>query len=106
MRVLCLAGALCLTACAGLPPRAGAPQLATAAPLSKSEVAPSPWPRPDWWQAFADATLDGLVARALANSPDLATAQARLDTARAAVDAALAGYRPQLGAGVDASRQR
>jgi multidrug efflux system outer membrane protein len=106
MRLLGLAAALCLTACAGLPPRAAAPQLPTAAPLSKSSDAASPWPRPDWWQEFGDATLDGLVNRALANSPGLATAQARLDAARAAVDVTLAGFRAQLGAGADASRQR
>jgi outer membrane protein, multidrug efflux system len=104
--MLCLAGALCLSACAGWPPRAAAPQLPTAAPLSKSSETASPWPRSDWWQEFGDAALDGLVNRALANSPGLATAQARLDAARAAVDATLAGFRAQLGAGADASRQR
>jgi len=105
LRLLHLAGALCLAACAGLPPRAAAPQLPTAAPLSTSADA-APWPRPDWWQAFGDATLDGLVDRALANSPSLATAQARLDAARSAVDATLAGYRARLSAEGDASRQR
>jgi outer membrane protein, multidrug efflux system len=112
IRVLCLRGALCLggalwlTACVGLPPKAAPPQLIAAAPLSNSGATPTAWPRADWWQEFGDATLDQLVERALANSPDLATAQARLDTARAAVDATLAGFRPQLGAGADASRQR
>ncbi len=105
-RMLCLAGALCLSACAGLPPKAAAPQLAIAAPLSKSTDAPSPWPSTDWWREFGDTTLDLLVERALANSPSLATAQGRLDTARATVAATLAGVRPQLGAGADASRQR
>lgn len=105
LKALSLAGALCLSACAGLPPRAAAPQLLTAAPLLTSDAA-APWPRPDWWHEFRDTTLDGLVDRALANSPGLATAQARLEAARAAVDATLAGYRAQLGAGADASRQR
>jgi len=105
IRRLSLAAALCLTACAGLPPREIAPSLPAAAPLLKASAG-SAWPRPEWWQDFGDATLDHLVERALANSPDLATAQARLDVARAAVGATIAGYRAQLGAGADASRQR
>jgi len=105
VRRLSLAAALCLTACAGLPPRATAPQLPATAPLLQSG-AEGAWPRPDWWREFGDATLDHLVARALANSPDLRSAQARLEGARAGVEATLAGFRPQLAAGADASRQR
>jgi multidrug efflux system outer membrane protein len=105
IRLLSLAAVLYLTACAGLPPKAAAPQLPATAPLLQSSAAGA-WPRPDWWQDFGDATLDHLVARALANSPGLGTAQARLDAARAGVETTLAGFRPQLGAGADASRQR
>jgi multidrug efflux system outer membrane protein len=105
MKRLSLAAALCLTACAGLPPPATTPPLPTRAPLATSGAAGT-WPRAEWWQDFGDVTLDHLIERALANSPSLATAQARLDAARAAVDATVAGYRPQLAAGGDASRQR
>ncbi|HMI37335.1 MAG TPA: TolC family protein, partial [Steroidobacteraceae bacterium] len=105
VKLLSLAAALGLTACAGLPPRATAPPLPATAPLLQSG-GEGAWPRPEWWQNFGDATLDHLVARALANSPGLSSAQARLDAARAAVDATIAGYRAQLGAGADASRQR
>jgi NodT family efflux transporter outer membrane factor (OMF) lipoprotein len=60
----------------------------------------------DWWQGLGDPALDQLVARALASSPTLKTAQARLVRA----DAALAGARAAEGvrgnATLDVTRQR
>ena len=38
---------------------------------------------PQWWRALNDAKLDGLIDTALARSPDLAAAQARLRQAQA-----------------------
>jgi multidrug efflux system outer membrane protein len=37
----------------------------------------------DWWQDFGDATLDRLMAAALASAPDIAEAEARIREARA-----------------------
>jgi NodT family efflux transporter outer membrane factor (OMF) lipoprotein len=45
-----------------------------------------------WWNRFGDAQLSALVARAIADSPDLAEAEARLAEARANRDA-VAGTR-------------
>jgi NodT family efflux transporter outer membrane factor (OMF) lipoprotein len=60
----------------------------------------------EWWTAFGDADLDALERRALAESPTLAIAAARLTQARAQLDVATAGRYPQLGIATRAVRQR
>ncbi len=59
-----------------------------------------------WWLAFGDAQLDALERRALADSPALALAAARLAQARATVTATSAGLFPQVGLGASATRAR
>lgn len=49
-----------------------------------------------WWERFGDAQLTALVQRAVAGTPDLREAQARLDEARANRDAAAGGRLPQV----------
>lgn len=72
-------------------------------PASVGLVATSPGTTPalpvaaDWWLAFGDPTLNGLVDRAIAGSPNLRVAQARL----ARADAAIAGVRANDGLHVD-----
>ena len=58
-----------------------------------------------WWRALNDPALDALVDQALARSPTLQAAEARLRAARASFDQQEAGSRPKasataLGAGV------
>ena len=60
----------------------------------------------DWWTAFNDPQLDALITRALAESPSLAAARARIARAAAATDNAGASDKPIIGAGFDATRQR
>ena len=81
-----LTGALAvLAACASVPPSH------TTTPLSPDKVAASQslagqtgqWPDQAWWRGFNDPQLNSLMDEALANSPDLAAAQARLDKAEA-----------------------
>ena len=62
--------------------------------------------RGPWWRRFGDPQLDALQEQALAASPTLAAATARLAQARAGVDAASAGLFPQLAASGRVSRQR
>lgn len=62
--------------------------------------------RADWWRDFGDEQLDRLEARALANSPSLKIAQARLSRAQAVMEVAKGATLPQLGAQVDLTRQR
>ncbi|HZU63508.1 MAG TPA: efflux transporter outer membrane subunit [Novosphingobium sp.] len=59
-----------------------------------------------WWQALGSAELDGLEARLLASSPDLAAALARHDIARAALTEARASALPQVDAGADITNNR
>jgi NodT family efflux transporter outer membrane factor (OMF) lipoprotein len=75
----------------------------------------APWRegRPDdaaakgpWWQKYGDAELDALARKALADSPTLALAGARMAQARAALDAFSSGMFPQLGLNSRNARQK
>jgi len=57
-----------------------------------------------WWRRFDDPTFDALQEKALANSPTLDLASARLAQARATLAGAESGRSPQLGLGSRASR--
>jgi outer membrane protein, multidrug efflux system len=63
-------------------------------------------PKGPWWQRFDDPRLDALQAQALAQSPSLAVASARLAQARAVVAATNAGLLPSVTLGTRAGRQR
>ena len=63
-------------------------------------------PKGSWWQRFGDAELDALAQRAVANSPTLAVAQARLAQARSALAATSASVLPQIGLNERVSRQK
>ena len=60
----------------------------------------------EWWRAFGDDQLSGLVTEALANNPSLKVAQARLARAQSAVDATRAADVPQVSGQLDITRQR
>ena len=93
--------ALALSACApDLGPR---PQPLSTAQLSSersfaSGISHAAWPVDRWWQSYGDAQLDALVDEALAHSPDVAAAAARIRQARAAARQAGAASLPQIGA--------
>ena len=105
-----LLSALTLAGCASLPRNGakiaikGIGQYAT----SQSFAAPAAthWPSDAWWKAYGDAQLDTLVGEALASSPTLAVADARLRRARSLVDVAGAADKPQLNAGASATEQK
>ncbi|QJR15917.1 efflux transporter outer membrane subunit [Usitatibacter palustris] len=61
-------------------------------------------PRGEWWKAFNDPVLDGLVARADVNNATITVAAARLAQSRAYLQSANADRWPQLGVGASASR--
>lgn len=56
-------------------------------------------PKGPWWQRFGDPQLDQLQQKALADSPTLALASARLAQSNALLAAATAGLFPQLSFG-------
>lgn len=62
------------------------------------------WPRDRWWQAYGDPQLNAWVEAALAGSPSLAVAAARVRQARALAGVAESAHAPQVN--LDASAQR
>jgi NodT family efflux transporter outer membrane factor (OMF) lipoprotein len=88
-----------LSACASLPGPVAkvAPKPASAYASAQSFSAPAAdWPADEWWKAYGDPQLDQLIAEAIAGSPSMASASARLDHARAAVGEERAGLYPTL----------
>jgi len=104
--VFVLASVIGLTACAslsGIEPQAtlrDAPSLGLPANQSEQLAIDT-----QWWRAFGDEQLNQLIEQALANSPSLKIAQARLARAQAGVAVTDAASGPQLGVQVDATRQ-
>jgi len=103
--VLALAAASSLlAACAVGPNYQGPPN---AAPVStgaghfhrapEADAAPAP-PPSRWWEALNDATLNGLVEAALADSPNIHSARAHLLSARAALGESQTKLLPSGGA--------
>ena len=102
-----------LTACAA--PEFKQPVVATPAAFKEKQTsdvrcaapptaAPGPWRRPaeaqprgEWWRAFGDETLNGLMVEAAANNQNLAVAAARVKQARAIAGIAEADRIPQIG---------
>lgn len=58
----------------------------------------------DWWDLFHSRTISGLVAQAIANSPDLKAAQAALRVAHENTAAQRGNYYPSVSAGFSAQR--
>ena len=72
------------------------PVLATPPAFTGPQPATSTMDVASWWQVFRDPTLDDLVARALRDSPDIATAASRVRQARLAEIVAGAANKPTL----------
>jgi NodT family efflux transporter outer membrane factor (OMF) lipoprotein len=84
-----LATGVVLAACATLPAPGPArtAKAAQAYQTAQSMAGPErPWPADDWWTAYGDAQLDGLIREGLAGSPSLAVAEARIRKAQAQED--------------------
>jgi NodT family efflux transporter outer membrane factor (OMF) lipoprotein len=95
---IALAG-LCLSACAALPPAQPARQATSVSAYEATQALAAPaaeWPADRWWTRYGDAQLDGLMDEALARSPTLAQAQARLGRAQATTAAARAELAPMI----------
>nr|WP_314632415.1 efflux transporter outer membrane subunit [uncultured Janthinobacterium sp.] len=104
-----LALQLALAGCASIPPDTQVlPQqdLAKVQLAADIHLASEGWPAARWWRQFQDAQLDQLIEGALAASPSLDVANARIGTALAAFDAQHAQRGPSVDLGADASRQR
>jgi NodT family efflux transporter outer membrane factor (OMF) lipoprotein len=64
------------------------------------------WPKTTWWTSFGDAQLDALEDEALAASPNLAIAQARVRKAGALAAAAGAALAPRVDGSASVTRDR
>ncbi|VCU68950.1 Multidrug resistance outer membrane protein MdtP precursor [Pigmentiphaga humi] len=64
------------------------------------------WPARQWWHRYGDGQLNALVDEAVAGSPSIAMAQARLARAEAAAGTVRANGLPQVDATFTATRQR
>ena len=90
-----------LSACTVGPDYQGAPPVApktlAAGRLPHADnTAPNTPAVAQWWRTLGDAQLNELVEHALHNSPDIATAQARLQQSRASLSGARADAMPKV----------
>lgn len=83
------------------------PQVNAVAPAALGLTgAPAPQVAERWWTALGDPQLDRVMDDALAGSPTLDQALARLRVAEADITRSGAGFRPQLGLNVQEQRTR
>ena len=99
-----------LTGCADMSGIASRAQLRDAASVGLSAPAPGTLQvdaavPTDWWKSFGDVQLDTLMQQALATSPSLKLAEARVARATAFTETARAAQGPQLNGSLDANRQ-
>ena len=87
---------------AQLPPES----LAAQRTLADARIDPAAWPAEGWWHGFGDSQLDALVDEALAGSPSLQIAEARLRAAQAQALTAGATRLPAVALDAEATRQR
>jgi len=105
-KYIAMVAGILTVACAGLPSKQKPAQLVSSVPLEGIETGGGDWPAREWWQRYQDPTLDKLITLGGANSPSLATAQSRYDSARQSVKLAAAAAGAQLDASADGNRQR
>ena len=74
--------------------------------LATAHVDVAAWPTDDWWGGYGDPQLDALINEALAGSPSLEIAQARLHAAQAQATSARAARLPSTALNAEATRQR
>ncbi|WP_076999182.1 efflux transporter outer membrane subunit [Variovorax sp. KK3] len=109
LAVLATAATLFLAGCADMGRNTSQATLRDAASLGlTSEAAAMAAPTIDsqWWLAFGDAQLNGLVDQALRGNPNLQVAQARLERAQSAIGAAQAGRLPKVDGQLDLNKQK
>jgi NodT family efflux transporter outer membrane factor (OMF) lipoprotein len=91
-----------------------APEHATVSPIKTQTTAASvntvlnhqDWPKNEWWKAYNDPQLNGLIAKALSDAPDMQIARQRITLAEAQAKAVMAADGPQIDFSADAERQK
>ncbi|MEA3177074.1 MAG: hypothetical protein QOI59_597 [Gammaproteobacteria bacterium] len=74
--------------------------------MATAQINEDAWPDDNWWHAYGDRQLDTLMSEALAGSPSLQVAQARLREAQAVATSASAPRLPNTTVNAETSRQR
>jgi multidrug efflux system outer membrane protein len=97
-----LPASLVLTGCV-MGPDYRQPGASTGSGWREGRIAPTELPD-EWWRVFRDSALNEHIAQALAANQNIAAAKARVDTARALVGAARAGWWPQASAGASLTK--
>jgi NodT family efflux transporter outer membrane factor (OMF) lipoprotein len=87
-------------------PQVAAVQLTADRTLGGTPVDAAAWPADGWWHSFGDPQLDALVAEAIAGSPSLTAAEARLRAAQGQALAVGALTLPGVALDAQATRQR
>lgn len=101
---------LLLSACASVP--RGGPVIAVkpveayTSAQSLASTGDAAWPQAQWWTAYGDRQLDALITEALASSPDIAAAMARVNRARGYAQQAGAARLPSLDVGASVSQAK
>ncbi len=75
-------------------------------PASVADTEFTAWPATDWWTEYRDPALTDLIEHALADSPNIQRAEARVRAAQAAAGLIGSSLRPQVSAGFDSTWQR
>ena len=101
--------ALLLAGCAAVPNLGPAPQVRPAqayAATSSFDAPAAQWPADQWWKGYGDVQLDTLVDEALAGSPSLVQAQARVRAAQARAQQSRAALLPSAALNAQAAQTK
>lgn len=101
--------AVFLAGCAQLPNLGEAPPLKPVHAFESRASLQAPtadWPADQWWTLYGDPQLNALIDEALAGSPDLAAATARLQRAEAMTQVAGSAMKPQVSANASLSEDK
>ncbi|THD58199.1 efflux transporter outer membrane subunit [Phenylobacterium sp.] len=104
-----LLAATALGACATLPPPAPARIAKAPASYATAQSLAGPageWPGDAWWTAYGDAQLNGLMTEALAGSPTLALAEARIRKAQSIAASQRAASLPNVAGDVSVQQAK
>ncbi|AZV06427.1 multidrug resistance outer membrane protein MdtQ [Enterobacter sp. N18-03635] len=91
-----------------------APEHATVSPIKTQTAAASvntqlrhtDWPKNEWWKEYNNPELNGLIAKALSDAPDMQIARQRITLAEAQAKSVMAADGPQINFSADAERQK
>ena len=111
LTILPLLGAAALSGCVDRGGWKAAPEIAPAQLTATRTLAATPvdaaaWPADGWWHGYGDPQLDALVAEAIAGSPSLTAAEARLRAAQGQALAVGALKLPNVALDAEVTRQR